>query len=196
MIEQITSRQNLNAAYLQVYRNKGSGGVDGKSVYDLHQILRTNQTRDKTQIKSGSYPVSPILGVEYPKGNGKTRLLGIPTVVDRVYQQALLQVLQPVFEAGFQTHSYGFRPSRNAQQGVLRSLENINAGYQHIVDIDLRSFFDEVEHYVLLELNFKEVKCKLTMKLLRSFLRAPIQINGRLHKRRKVEFVGPSLSVY
>ncbi len=92
MIRQITSRQNLNAAYLQVYRNKGSGGVDGKSVYDLHQILRTNQTRDITQIESGSYQVAPILGVEYPKGNGKTRLLGIPTVVDRVYQQALLQV--------------------------------------------------------------------------------------------------------
>ena len=123
--------------------------------------------------------------MEYPKGNGKTRLLGIPTVVDRVYQQALLQVLQPIFEPDFQAHSYGFRPNRNAQQGVLRSLENINAGYQHIVDIDLKSFFDEVEHYVLLELIFKKVKCKLTLKLLRSFLRAPIEINGKLHKRRK-----------
>ena len=96
------------------------------------------------------------MGIEIPKGNGKTRLLGIPTVVDRVFQQALHQVLQPIFEPDFQKHSYGFRPNRNAHQALKQSLFNINKGYQDIVDIDLKSFFDEVEHYVLLELIYKK----------------------------------------
>jgi RNA-directed DNA polymerase len=125
------------------------------------------------------------LGVEIPKSNGKTRLLGIPTVVDRVFQQALHQVLQPIFEADFQSHSYGFRPNRNAHQAIAQSLDNINSGYQDIVDIDLKSFFDEVQHYVLLELIYKKVKCQKTLKLLRAFLRAPTLINGKLQKRRK-----------
>ncbi|MCP4124829.1 MAG: hypothetical protein GY751_24065 [Bacteroidetes bacterium] len=94
--------------------------------------------------------MSPILGIEIPNGNGKTRLLGVPTVVDRVYQQALHQVLRPMFETDFQEHRYGFRPKCNAHGAIRRSLANINSGYQDIVDIDLKSFFDEVEHYVLL----------------------------------------------
>ena len=93
--------------------------------------------------------------------------------------------MQPLFESDFRTHSYGFRPNRNAHQGLQASIENINSGYQDIVDIDLKSFFDEVEHYILLELIYKKVKCKATMKLLRSFLRAPIQIKGKLQKRKK-----------
>jgi RNA-directed DNA polymerase len=134
--------------------------------------------------------VSPILGVEIPKSNGKTRLLGIPTAIDRVFQQALHQV----FEPSFQAHSYRFRPKRNAHQAVTQSLENINSGYQYIVDIDLKSFFDEVEHFVLLELMYKKVKCKQTMKLLRSFLSVPIQINGKLQKRKKGVPQGSPLS--
>ena len=138
--------------------------------------------------------MSSILGVEIPKSNGKTRLLGIPTVTDRLFQQALHQVLQPIFEPDFQEHSYGFRPRRNAHQAVTQSLANINSGYQYIVDIDLKSFFDEVEHYVLLELIYKKVKCKPTMKLLRSFLRAPILINGKLQQRTKGVPQGSPLS--
>jgi len=146
------------------------------------------------QIENGNYQPSPILGVEIPKSNGKTRLLGISTVVDRVFQQALHQVLQPIFEPDFQKHSYGFRPNRNAHQAITQSLENINSGYQYIVDIDLKSFFDEVEHYVLLELIYRKVKCEKTMKLLRSFLRVPIQINGKLQKRTKGVPQGSPLS--
>jgi group II intron reverse transcriptase/maturase len=194
MIKRLTNKKNLNDAYLQVYRNKGGAGVDGVSVMELKSLLRTHAKRYTQQIERGSYQVSPILGIEIPKSNGKKRMLGIPTVVDRVFQQALHQVLQPIFETDFQKHSYGFRPQRNAHQAVAQSLKNINSGYQCIVDIDLKSFFDEVEHYVLLELIYKKVKCRPTMKLLRSFLRAPILINGKLHKRKKGVPQGSPLS--
>lgn len=185
MIKQVTSSRNLNRAYLQVYHNKGAAGIDGVPVTKLKENLQNHGKQYTEQIEQGVYQVSPILGVEIPKSNGKTRLLGIPTVVDRVFQQALHQVLQPIFEADFQTHSYGFRPNRNAHQAIAQILDNINSGYQDIVDIDLKSFFDEVEHHVLLELIYKKVKCEKTLKLLRSFLRAPILINGQLQKRIK-----------
>lgn len=194
MIEQVISRANLNLAYLQVYRNKGVGGIDRVDIEGLQNHLQTYGQGYLEQIRQGSYVASPILGVAIPKSNGKTRLLGIPTVADRVFQQALHQVLQPIFEQDFQEHSYGFRPKRNAHQAITQSLQNINSGYQDIVDIDLKSFFDEVEHYVLLELIYKWVKCVKTLKLLRSFLRAPIQIDGKLQKRRKGVPQGSPLS--
>jgi group II intron reverse transcriptase/maturase len=194
MIKQLTSKKNLNEAYLQVYRNKGAGGVDGVQVTELLPILQATGMQLNEQVERGTYQVSPIKGVEIPKSNGKTRLLGIPTVVDRFYQQALHQVLQPIFEPDFRTHSYGFRPKRNAHQALQQSLKNINSGYQDILDIDLKSFFDEVEHYILLELIYKKVKCKATLKLLRSFLRAPILIKGKLQKRRKGVPQGSPLS--
>ncbi len=194
MIKQLTSRWNLNQAYLQVYRNKGAAGIDGVSTKELKKTLEAQAKQYIEQISNGRYEVSPILGVEIPKSNGKKRLLGIPTVVDRVFQQALHQVLQPIFEADFQVHSYGFRPHRNAHQAIAQSLKNINSGFQDIVDIDLKSFFDEVEHYVLLELIHKKVKCDKTLKLLRSFLRAPILIDGKLKKRRKGVPQGSPLS--
>lgn len=194
MIKQLTSKKNLNEAYLQVYRNKGAAGVDNVHITELKSILKAHGKQYINQIERETYQVSPILGVEIPKSNGKTRLLGIPTVIDRVFQQALHQVLQPVFEPDFQKYSYGFRPKRNAHQAITQSLDNINSGYQDIVDIDLKSFFDEVEHYILLELIYKKVKCKAMMKLLRSFLRAPILINGKLQKRRKGVPQGSPLS--
>lgn len=194
MINKVTNKANLNQAYLQVYRNKGVSGVDKVEVSELQEILNTHKSEYIEQIENGKYQPSPILGVEIPKGEGKTRLLGIPTTVDRVFQQALAQVLQPIFEPEFQEHSYGFRPNRNAHQAIEQSLRNINSGYQYIVDIDLQSFFDEVEHYILLELIYKKVQCKKVMKLLRSFLRAPIQIKGKLQKRRKGVPQGSPLS--
>jgi len=112
MIKQLTSKKNLNAAYRQVYRNKGAAGVDEVQVIELKSILQTHGKQYTDQIERESYQVSPILGVEIPKSNGKKRLLGIPTVVDRVFQQAQQQALQPVFEPSFQKHSYGFRPDR------------------------------------------------------------------------------------
>ena len=177
-----------------MYRNKGVGGVDEMGVAQLKAHLQTNGAKYIEQIRIGDYQPSPILGIEIPKSNGKTRLLGVPTVTDRMFQQAMHQVLQPIFEPDFQQYSYGFRPNRNAQQAVAQSLLNINSGYQYIVDIDLKSFFDKVEHCVLLDLIYEKVKCKSTLKLLRRFLRVPIQINGKLHKRRKGVPQGSPLS--
>lgn len=194
MIKELTSKKNLNDAYERVYRNKGSAGLDGVHITELKSILQSQGKRYIEQIEREAFQVSPILGVEIPKSNGKKRILGIPTVVDRVFQQALHQVLQPIFEPDFQRHSYGFRPERNAHQAIAQSLENINSGLKDIVDIDLKSFFDEVEHYILLELIYKKVKCRPTMKLLRSFLKAPIQINGKLLKRKKGVPQGSPLS--
>ena len=131
MIAELTSKRNLNLAYEQVHRNKGVGGVDEMGVAQLKSHLQTEGAKYIEQIRVGDYQPSPILGIEIPKSNGKTRLLGIPTVTDRMFQQAMHQVLQPIFESDFQQHSYGFRPNRNAQQAVAQSLTNINSGYQH-----------------------------------------------------------------
>ena len=121
-------------------------------------------------------------------------MLGIPTVADRWLQQAVSQVLASKFELFFEDHSYGFRPEKNTQQAVSQSLKYINDGFQDIVDIDLKGFFDEVDHCVLQQLIYNKVKCPYTLRLIRKWLRAPIQINGRLHKRRKGTPQGSPLS--
>ncbi|GJM64865.1 group II intron reverse transcriptase/maturase [Persicobacter diffluens] len=185
MIKALTERQNMRDAYQQVVRNKGAGGVDHMKVDDLLSHLTDTWAITKSFLEEGKYTPQPIKGVEIPKSNGKTRLLGIPTVQDRLIQQAMCQVLNPIFEAEFQTHSYGFRPNKSAHQAVIQALANINDGYQDIVDIDLKSFFDEVDHALLLELIHAKVKCPQFLLLLKRYLRAPIQINGKLIRRRK-----------
>ena len=181
-------------AYRQVVQNKGSAGVDGMSVKELYKHLTNNRERTESELRQGKYLPQAILGVEIPKSNGKTRLLGIPTVADRLLQQAVGQVIAVSFEMEFEDYSYGFRPNRNAQQAVLKAQEYINSGYSHIVDIDLKSFFDEVDHCILLQLLYRKVKCPLTLRLIRKWLRAPIQINGKLVKRRKGVPQGSPLS--
>ena len=185
MIEQVLERRNLNLAYTRVVSNKGAGGVDGLQVSDLKAHLQNCGATMVEEIRSGRYQPQPIKGISIPKSNGKTRLLGVPTVADRMVQQALLQVLEPLFEPDFRPFSYGFRPGRNAHQAVHQAQMYINEGYQYVVDIDLKSFFDEVDHGILLELVYKKVKCPKTIRLLRKMMRAPIQIDGKLHKRRK-----------
>jgi len=184
----------MQKAYNQVLSNKGSAGVDGMSVLKLSSHIRQNWKAIGTAVCNGSYVPQNILGVEIPKSNGKTRLLGIPTVTDRLLQQALHQVIMPLFEVDFKEHSYGFRPNRNAHQAVQQAQEYINAGNSHIVDIDLKSFFDEVDHCILLQLLYRKVKCPLTLRLIRKWLRSPIQVNGRLIKRRKGVPQGSPLS--
>ena len=194
MIEKVVNRANMLKAYHQVVSNKGSAGVDGMGVDGLLQHLKINRDAIVQSISNGNYLPQAILGVEIPKSNGKTRLLGIPTVGDRFLQQAVHQVIMPLYEVEFKTHSYGFRPNRNAQQAVQQSQKNINEGYQHIVDIDLKNFFDEVDHCILLQLLYRKVKCRQTLRLIRKWLRAPIQVKGKLIKRRKGVPQGSPLS--
>jgi len=135
-----------------------------------------------------------ILGVEIPKANGKTRLLGIPTTTDRVLQQAVAQSIAPLYEPEFSRSSFGFRPHKNARQAVGQARDYIHQGLNHIVDIDLKNFFDEVDHCLLLNLVFQKVKCNTTMRLIRKWLQVPILINGKLQKRRKGVPQGSPLS--
>jgi RNA-directed DNA polymerase len=194
MIEKILSRKNIRSACKQVVSNQGSAGVDGMSVKALPSYLKENLKQIATAIGEGSYLPQSILGIEIPKGNGKTRLLGIPTVVDRLLQQAVCQIISPKFELEFKEHSYGFRPDRNAHQAVQQAQKNIHEGYDYIVDIDLQSFFDEVDHGILLQLLYSKVQCPATLRMIRRWLRSPILIKGKLTKRRKGVPQGSPLS--
>ena len=194
MIEQVLHPYNVQCALKQVIANKGSAGVDGMMVCELTDCFRKAQAQLYSSIREMKYFAQPILGVDIPKGNGKTRLLGIPTVTDRVLQQAVSQVLMPKYESEFSVHSYGFRPNKSARQAVGKALDYIHEGFSFIVDIDLKTFFDEVDHCLLLNLLHQKVKCPITMRLIRKWLRAPIQINGKLHKRRKGVPQGSPLS--
>ncbi len=194
MIERILQPKNLYKAYRQVVGNKGAAGVDGMQVDELKVFIDQFKAPLLTNILSRKYAPQAIRGVEIPKSNGKTRLLGVPTVIDRWLQQAVSQQLATRFELEFEDESFGFRPQRNLHGAVLQALKHINEGYQDIVDIDLKSFFDEVQHYKVLQLIYHKVKCPTTLWLIRKWLQAPIQINGKLYKRRKGMPQGSPLS--
>jgi RNA-directed DNA polymerase len=184
-IEKVLSARNLTEACKEVVKNKGSWGVDKMGVEQLKPYLNKNREELSEAIRSGNYTPQPIRGKEIPKRNRKKRLLGIPTVVDRMLQQAVNRVIMPQFEYMFSEYSFGFRPKRNTLQAVSKSLSYINSGYQQIVDIDLKAFFDEVDHCLLMNLLFQKVTCPITLQLIRRWLRAPIWIDGKLIKRRK-----------
>ena len=194
MITRVVQPFNLQKALEHVIANKGSAGVDGVSIRELRKVFSEKKLQLIEAIKQGNYQVEPILGIEIPKGNGKTRLLGVPTTTERVLQQAVAQNLAPLFEPEFSNYSYGFRPHKNARQAVGQTREYIHSGLNHIVDIDLKNFFDEVDHCLLLNLVYRKVKCKTTMRLIRNWLRVPIQIKGKLQKRRKGVPQGSPLS--
>jgi RNA-directed DNA polymerase len=147
LLEEVLRRENLTEAYKRVVRNKGAAGVDGVSVHDLKGYLEEHWARIREDLLSGRYRPQPVRKVEIPKPGGKgTRMLGIPTVMDRLIQQALLQVLTPIFDPTFSDASYGFRPGRSTHQAVLRAREHIVAGHRWVVDLDLEKFFDRVNH--------------------------------------------------
>ena len=185
MIAQVLEATNLYKAARQVMRNKGASGIDSMSHQKLPEYIRENRSELLLSICNNSYVPQAILGVSIPKGKGKTRLLGIPTVVDRWLQQAVSQQLMTKFEYEFETFSYGFRPQKNIQKAALQAQRYINDGYQDIVDIDLKGFFDEVDHCILLQLIYNKVQCPTTLRFIRKWLRVPISIHGKLHKRRK-----------
>jgi len=184
-IEKVLSARNLTEACHEVVSNKGAAGIDKMSVKVLKSYLDQNREELTNTIRERRYIPQPIRGKEIPKRNGKMRLLGIPTVIDRMLQQAVTRIIMPQFEYLFSNYSYGFRPEHNTLQAVSKSREYINSGYQHIVDIDLKGFFDEVDHCLLMELIHRKIKCPQTLTLIRRWLRAPIWNNGKLVKRKK-----------
>ena len=194
IIDAILSAGNLTQACRQVIRNKGAGRVDAMSVKELKPYLDKNRNELTELIRQGKYYPQPIRGKGIPKGNKKQRLLGIPTVVDRMLQQAVVRIIMPQYEYLFSEYSYGFRPMRNTHQAIQKSLGYINSGFQHIVDIDLKGFFDEVDHCLLLQILYRRIKCRETMCLIRRWLRVPILVDGKLVKRRKGVPQGSPLS--
>ena len=178
LLDEILSRENLNKAYLQVYRNKGASGVDGVTVEELKQYLKDNKEEILTKIRQRKYKPQPVRRVKIPKENGKMRNLGIPTVVDRVIQQAIVQVLSPIYEKQFSESSYGFRPKRSCEMAIIRSLELMNDGYDWIVDLDLEKFFDTVNQDKLIGIIMKTVKDGEVVSLIRKFLVSGVMENG------------------
>lgn len=180
MLEYILSPTNLNAAYRQVKRNKGAGGVDNMEVESLRDYLVANKVELTASILRGKYRPNPVRRVEIPKDNGQKRQLGIPTVVDRVIQQAIAQVFTPLYEPQFSDHSYGFRPKRNAHQALNKCKEYITAGYGYAVDLDLEKFFDKVNHGKLIEVLSRTVKDGRVVSLIHKYLNAGVQVGSNL----------------
>jgi RNA-directed DNA polymerase len=178
LLEKILDSENLRMAFRRVKSNKGSHGVDGMKVDALPQYLKQNVVSLKKSILEGTYRPHPVRRVEIPKPDGGIRLLGIPTVVDRMVQQAIAQVLTPIFEKTFSDNSYGFRPGRNAKQAIVKAKEYMNEGYKWVVDIDLAKYFDTVNHDKLMALVAREIKDKRVLKIIRLFLQSGVMING------------------
>jgi len=178
LLELILTKENLNRAYKQVKRNKGAGGIDGMQVDELLPYLRENREKLLQSLRDGKYRPQPVRRVEIPKENGKTRKLGIPTVVDRFIQQAVCQVLTPIFEKQFSDNSFGFRPKRSAHDALKRCRTNITEGYKYVVDMDLEKYFDTVNQSKLIQLLSETIKDGRVISLIHKFLKAGIMVGG------------------
>jgi RNA-directed DNA polymerase len=178
LLGQALARENVVRAWKRVKTNKGSAGVDGRTVQDTGEYLKQAWPDIRQRLLDGTYKPEPVRRVGLPKPGGGTRELGIPTVVDRLIQQALLQVLQPLLDSTFSAHSYGFRPGRNAQQAVLAAQAHVQAGHRTVVDVDLEKFFDRVNHDILMDRLAKRIADKRVLRLIRRYLQAGILSNG------------------
>jgi len=176
--EQVWERENLYTALKRVEGNAGAPGIDGMTVKDLRPYLKEHWLEIRAALESETYQPSPVRRVEIPKPDGGVRLLGIPTVIDRLLQQAIAQVLTPIFERKFSPHSYGFRPGRSAHDAMKQAQEYTQEGYEWVVDIDLEKFFDRVNHDILMARVAREVKDKRVLKLIRGYLNSGMMING------------------
>jgi group II intron reverse transcriptase/maturase len=179
MLEQILSPANLNAAYKRVKQNKGAGGIDEMEVESLKDYLIKEKEALVASILGGKYRPNPVRRVEIPKENGKKRQLGIPTVVDRVIQQAITQVLTPIYERQFSSHSYGFRPKRNAHQALQQCQRYITEGYRYAVDMDLEKFFDTVNQSKLVEVLSRTIKDGRVISLIHRYLQAGVIVANK-----------------
>ena len=179
LLERMVEKTNMMEAYRKVVGNKGSAGVDKMTVKDLKSHLQKNWDSIRKALVEGRYIPQPVLRVEIPKPGGKgVRLLGIPTVTDRLIQQALHQILSPMFDRDFSEHSYGFCPGRSAHQAVLAAQSYVSEGKRWVVDLDLEKFFDRVNHDILMSRVARKVKDKRVLKLIRRYLKAGIMVDG------------------
>ena len=178
LLEQILAKENLNKAYKKVCQNKGVAGVDGITVEEVADYIKENKDRIAGKIRKRQYKPQPVKRVQIPKENGQKRNLGIPTVMDRIIQQAIVQVLTPIFEEQFHENSFGFRPGRSCEQAVIKVLEYLNNGYDWIVDIDLEKFFDTVNQDRLITIIGKTIKDGDVVSLIRKYLSAGVMVNG------------------
>jgi RNA-directed DNA polymerase len=195
LLEAVVERENMWRALKQVERNKGAAGVDNMTVEQLRAYLREHWLGIKEELLAGDYQPMPVRKVEIPKPGGQgMRMLGIPTVIDRLIQQALHQVLSPLFEPSFSESSYGFRPQRSAQQAVLKAREYVRKGRRWVVDIDLEKFFDRVNHDVLMSRLARRIKDKRVLRLVRRYLQAGMMSNGLTTARREGTPQGGPLS--
>ena len=182
LIDEVLSKDNLNQAYLQVTRNKGASGIDDMTCEEVKDYLKVHGNELISQIKSREYKPLPVRRVEIPKPNGGVRKLGIPTVIDRIIQQALVQKLTPIFEPTFSEYSYGFRPNRRCQNAIDRVLELLNQGYEWIIDLDLEKFFDNVPQDKLIRLVDNMVNDSDITALIHKYLKAGVLINGEFEE--------------
>lgn len=194
LLEKILQRNNLNAAYKKVVQNGGAAGIDGMTVDEMLPYLKENGDRLQKSIREGKYKPKPVRRVEIPKPDGGKRMLGVPTVIDRMIQQAMVQVLQPIFELTFSENSYGFRPKRNAQQAIKKAEEYYNQGYTNVVDIDLAKYFDTVNHDILINMLRETVKDEEVIKLIRKFLKSGVMANGIISATKEGTPQGGNLS--
>jgi RNA-directed DNA polymerase len=194
LMEQVVDLDNLRTAYFRVVSNKGAAGIDGMTVEDLYAWCRDNISQLRESLLNNTYQPPPVRGVNIPKPGGGKRQLGIPTVVDRLVQQAILQVLSPIFEAEFSDSSYGFRPGRSAHDAIHKASEYVKDGFVYVVDIDLEKFFDRVNHDILMSRVARHIKDKRLLKLIRAFLNAGIMANGVVESRREGTPQGGPLS--
>jgi RNA-directed DNA polymerase len=178
LMEQVCERENLNRAYKRVKRNKGAPGIDGMTVGELYGWIKENGEGLKASLLDGSYEPQAVKAVEIPKPSGGTRELGIPTVVDRLVQQAILQVLDPIIDPTFSESSYGFRRGRSAHQALKQAAEYVEEGRAVVVDFDIAKFFDRVNHDVLMARVARHVKDKRLLRIIRRFLEAGVMRNG------------------
>jgi group II intron reverse transcriptase/maturase len=178
LIETILSDENLNEAIRRVEKNHGAAGVDGMKTDELEEYFANHKEEIRQQIRNMQYRPKPVRRVYIPKPNGKQRPLGIPTVADRVIQQAVAQVLSGIFDSTFSDHSYGFRPGRSAQDAMAEALNNLNSGYDWVIDLDIEKYFDTVNHDKLISVLREKVNDRRTLHLIRSFLKAGVMENG------------------
>src|ERR1039458_849025 len=178
LMEEVCGRENCKQALKRVKANKGSAGVDGMTVQQLPEYLKQHWPVIREQLLSGTYEPQPVRRVEIPKPDGGVRKLGIPTVLDRFIQQAVMQVLQGRWDRTFSDHSYGFRPGRSAHQAVAQAQQYIAGGYRWVVDLDLEKFFDRVNHDKLMGRIANRIEDKRLLKLIRAFLKAGVMENG------------------